>query len=115
VNCGLCGKACPLSTSYECSAGVCLLSSGCPLGKSRCVTGSGYGCASLQTDPFNCGGCGIACTTGQLCIKGACQAYTPAVGCTTCPCTACPAPTTTCCPALTGHKNAICVAGTACP
>jgi glucosylceramidase len=33
----------------------------------------GQECLSVLTDPMNCGGCGIPCSTGQICQEGACQ------------------------------------------
>lgn len=29
-------------------------------------------CADLQTDPANCGGCGVQCGVGQICLNGSC-------------------------------------------
>lgn len=34
-------------------------------------------CVNLFTDAANCGGCGVACTTGQVCVSGACAADLP--------------------------------------
>jgi glucosylceramidase len=33
----------------------------------------GQECAVVLTDPMNCGGCGIPCSTGQICQAGACR------------------------------------------
>jgi hypothetical protein len=30
-------------------------------------------CTSVETDPANCGACGVVCATGQDCIQGSCQ------------------------------------------
>jgi hypothetical protein len=46
-------------------AGAC---QGCPAGQSLC----GTVCADFSTDVNNCGGCGRACPTGDVCINGAC-------------------------------------------
>ncbi len=33
---------------------------------------AGHGCVNLQTDPDHCGGCGTACSAGQICSSGGC-------------------------------------------
>lgn len=38
-----------------------------------CETCGGAGCTDLQSDPANCGGCGVVCPTGAACASGACQ------------------------------------------
>jgi hypothetical protein len=40
----------------------------CPAGLVVCNAA----CVNLQTDQTNCGGCGIACTTSQVCLAGMC-------------------------------------------
>ena len=42
----------------------------------------GGSCVDTQTDPLNCGGCGIACDGGKFCNTGACSATCGAL--TTC-------------------------------
>ena len=41
----------------------------CPVDQVAC----GEQCFDFATDPMNCGGCGIPCSTGQVCQAGACQ------------------------------------------
>ena len=41
---------------------------GCAAGKTKC----GTTCTSTSTDPKNCGRCGLACATGEVCSKGTC-------------------------------------------
>jgi glucosylceramidase len=36
-------------------------------------TACGTDCIDTSSDPTNCGGCGIPCSTGQVCQNGACQ------------------------------------------
>ena len=43
----------------------------CPAGKSRC----GSKCIDLTSDNKNCGKCGGACTTGQVCSQGKCTLW----------------------------------------
>jgi hypothetical protein len=40
----------------------------CPRVQAQC----GEVCADLQSSPSNCGACGVACATGQVCVAGAC-------------------------------------------
>ncbi|HEY1693169.1 MAG TPA: hypothetical protein VGG39_13465 [Polyangiaceae bacterium] len=50
------------------------------------TSSSGGGCnANLQTDPLNCGSCNYACTKGDICAGGQCQApcVSPKVSCPT--------------------------------
>jgi hypothetical protein len=41
----------------------------CPVDQMAC----GPICLDVTADPMNCGGCGIPCSTGQICQGGACQ------------------------------------------
>src|SRR5664279_4460313 len=41
----------------------------CPVDQAAC----GQVCVTMMSDPLNCGGCGIACSAGQMCESGACQ------------------------------------------
>ncbi len=54
-------------------------SSSCPDKGTRCL---GV-CAVLDSDPMNCGACGNACGTGEVCTAGACTVVCPA-GSTVC-------------------------------
>ena len=49
----------------------------CRAGTDRC----GQGCADYQTDSRNCGACGVACSTGQVCQAGACVCQPGAQSC----------------------------------
>ncbi len=71
-----------------CLSGLSLMAvlflSGCPdtgvvcrAGTNRC----GSGCADFKTDRSNCGGCGIACQSGQQCFDGACVCQVGSVPC----------------------------------
>jgi hypothetical protein len=42
----------------------------CAAGYTQCTSG----CVNTMSDPHNCGGCGIACTSSQVCTNGACAA-----------------------------------------
>ena len=52
----------------------------CP-GQQSCCSGT---CANVQTDPAHCGGCGDACTSGQMCQKGTCVTQPIQCDATTC-------------------------------
>lgn len=78
-HCGLCGRVCEGvdsehgSTAERCSAGACRCDGEdgleeC-LGSQACC---GTGCEDLQSDPANCGACGVACVEGEACVDGAC-------------------------------------------
>lgn len=38
------------------------------------------GCANLNTDANNCGGCGVTCGAGELCVTQSCLAASPIYG-----------------------------------
>jgi len=53
-----------------CNGGTGLQNSNCPSGQTLC----GTVCATLGSDPQNCGACGFACVAGQSCQSGYCKA-----------------------------------------
>jgi hypothetical protein len=112
-NCGACGTACNMGTNPRCVDGVCMDTLCTGLNPPRtncnnaCLTDS-----ELQRDPLNCGACGNACQTNEVCAAGQCQPYFPSPSCNACPCAACGA-TDRCCPYPGGPV--ICVAGNSCP
>lgn len=77
-NCGGCGVVCPprLNATATCVNGVCSFT--CNAGFADCDGQPGTGCeVSLQTDPFNCGGCGNVCPSPPnataTCDNGVCS------------------------------------------
>jgi hypothetical protein len=58
------------SSSTSSSASSSSGSSGCP---SSFETMCPSGCVLLNSDDQNCGKCGLACTSGQICFAGSCQ------------------------------------------
>src|SRR4051812_39118009 len=71
-NCGACGKACALGDL--CLTGGCVLTGAavCPAPRALCGAGGDAICADLDHDPANCGACGSACPSGQVCTAGTC-------------------------------------------
>src|SRR5690242_10414466 len=45
----------------------------CPPDQTECGSGEDAYCASLQTEPGNCGICGNMCPEGQVCSAGQCS------------------------------------------
>jgi cysteine-rich repeat protein len=73
ANCGTCGSVCPTfpDASPGCNLGAC--TSNCLDGFEDCNENRFDGCEiDTETDDAHCGGCGIACGTGETCIDGAC-------------------------------------------
>jgi hypothetical protein len=59
-----CCGGCPAASI--CETGVCVR---CEIGLSVCSNT----CTDLSSDSANCGGCGIVCDPGDVCIAGGCQ------------------------------------------
>ncbi len=89
ANCGACAKVC--KTGELCSNGVCGVT--CTTGLTLCsgTTSADGGtsdaavadggttglCVDTSTDRLNCGGCGKACASGQVCSDGTCVVSCP--------------------------------------
>jgi hypothetical protein len=71
-NCGGCGIACDASGGESCAQGTCRPSSCAAWYQVYCGDGVCLDKEQLSYDPSNCGGCGIACATGQVCNGGKC-------------------------------------------
>src|SRR5882724_233961 len=82
-NCGTCDNHC--LPNEDCSHSVCTgldqdsncgaCDQVCAGGLSCCYPNKDPGmrpCVDLQTDLYNCGSCGVACTAGQCCEQGVC-------------------------------------------
>jgi hypothetical protein len=105
AHCGVACLACPAAPAHgssSCTAGGCVLA--CDDGYTPC----GDTCADVTGDAANCGTCGHACASGELCQQGTCQANTCGADAHPCgaecvydrdpahcgsSCTPCPAPT----------------------
>ena len=72
ANCGGCGIAC--AAGQVCQTGACVPD--CARTERLCAGGgdggAGLRCVATQTDRANCGACGMACGTDQVCSNGAC-------------------------------------------
>jgi len=73
-NCSQCGFAC--TTGDTCVNGNCTAPASCnggPVctGLEQCCKS---GCTDIDTDPANCGGCGMTCAAADTCVGGLCKA-----------------------------------------
>jgi hypothetical protein len=84
ANCGTCAAACPVENNKPtCVGGMCTVGT-CTTGFLDCDQEVADGCESNpQTDRNNCGGCGMPCASGELCVSGVC-ALSCQVGQTVC-------------------------------
>jgi hypothetical protein len=91
---GRCAWECPggqKACAGECiPSNQCCTSSDCPAATPECCGGA---CVDPETDPRNCGGCGVRCSRGQACVDSACEGT-----CTDYGASACETPTTVCGP-----------------
>jgi len=73
-HCGGCGKACTVANGTpKCATGACAIDT-CNPGFADCNSSYTDGCESnSNTDVKNCGTCGNACPTGQICAAGVCM------------------------------------------
>lgn len=62
-----CNNTCSAAGSTCCSGAV---GGACPAGQSCCFD---QYCADLQSEVGNCGACGVACMSGQICSNGQCS------------------------------------------
>lgn len=71
-NCGDCAYACAIGES--CVAGTCWCGTGPPCESTEsCCGGPGGVCIDTQSNPNNCGVCGLVCDdTGPECMEGKC-------------------------------------------
>jgi hypothetical protein len=75
AHCGACGAACARANApAACAAGMCTINN-CNTGFGNCDGNAANGCeTNIRLDQANCGVCGRACTGGQVCANGVCQA-----------------------------------------
>ena len=57
----------PVGAGQLCVNGVA--ADACPATQELC----GTGCATIASDPANCGACDNRCVAGHLCVTGVCQ------------------------------------------
>jgi hypothetical protein len=86
ANCAYADPTCGGGLRYGANAGQGLarlcVAPACGPAQTVCGTGDAAACSSTQSDPANCGSCGMACKSGQYCMAGTCTAE--------CVLTACP-------------------------
>ncbi|MFO0602792.1 MAG: MXAN_6577-like cysteine-rich protein [Polyangiales bacterium] len=72
-NCGGCGRACTFANAEAtCAMGSCAMGA-CRRGFADCDRDPANGCeVDTATSAMNCGACGTACPSGQVCSAGAC-------------------------------------------
>jgi len=76
-NCGSCGFSCIVPNGIStCVEGSCFIAV-CPSGRANCDGINSNGCEiNIDTDPNNCGGCGISCSLPNAtssCVSGSCS------------------------------------------
>ena len=75
TNCGGCNVACPVgahTVQALCVEGSCRAV--CDRGYANCDGNAATGCeVALDSDPQNCGRCGVRCASAQRCVAGACR------------------------------------------
>ena len=103
-NCGGCSNSC--GGANRCADRSC--GSTCPSGTQSCSNA----CVDVERDPANCGECGTACAVDEVCAAGACRTFTPATGCSACPCDICGSGL--CC-TYPGATLVVCLDATVCP
>lgn len=85
-NCGACGVDCRTigGATGACSGRACIIV-GCPTGTGNCDNLAANGCETPLNTTNNCGGCGVRCPTGGLCVDGECTCPAGTILCgTTC-------------------------------
>ncbi len=88
ANCGDCNVACVVAGGDgSCDQGTCFIGA-CDAGSEDCngIYGDGceYATAGFDADEQNCGGCGIPCGVGLVCVGGSCVVDTCASGTADC-------------------------------
>lgn len=78
MNCAACGHACTAGPNArpQCVASMCSVT--CADGFGECDHLASTGCETSLNSAANCGMCGMACPSGQVCSAGACVAGCPA-------------------------------------
>lgn len=80
AHCHACSAKCDEAAGEACGLSGCLGKT-CKPGRTECYTAAGgiggccdgtAACSDLQTDPKNCGGCGVTCAATEQCASGHC-------------------------------------------